>query len=834
MIFGILFSNIFIFHTFAENFINISPVVQIVSYSDLYGKIPQMTSWGSATIINKNGVIISNDHVVDNWYWGISSAFSICMTKEIGQPPECNYTASLIARDDDLDISILKIDEFDVYSNAVDYSKMKSIDIDFDYIPKNQDETIAIGYPWIGSDTISETKWIVAGITQYNGYTFIKTDTLIASWNSGGAFIKNEKLIWIPTFWIGWWEENIMWYALLISEAKDFINNYKDKTPLKNELTESIDFARYKRTIQQINNNRKLQDDIFNIILPKEYQVTHYIENKTITIELQKHKTIWVKYFSIILEKAPKMSDDISKMYYFETKELYLKADQKLVRKIINGIEYFSPVDKSDISQGNSNEANIYFAIENGYLITMYLEASFYDEKRNKEIVQETEKLLHSIKINKNNFWKISSSFTTNIPKIEIKSFQNSIVDAWTYKLYLWNLYDNFEIILDELDQYDGKWKTVDEIYNAKWANIDDSLKSKIVFKWLDWFIYCWNSQEDISQIPSTDEKGNPIPLETCRIHIYFPFNTELNRHYYLSLKLTSLKNNTKKNLWIAIAFLKKYVKIDWISDEINIPNILKNQIELKFKDIWNQTTEYKNFLKLLVTYNMIENVSYFNWDEAITWGSFLEIYMKNIYNFDVTWAQCRKKDYKCKFIGYKLWDKSLDIIFQELWIWDYNEYIDTEKMAYFDTILNYKLALGQIGNGTLDEFLILQNLINEKQNILFKEKINNFNHNIYWNEKILLRDFYLNYSSAYFTIKTPRFYPDFDKIVYIKDDSLIHFGSKKNPDELELLQLSQELEDQYYFTPLTKAEAIEHIFTQVDFWMFNQKLESLKGTNIE
>jgi len=66
MIFGILFSNIFIFHTFAENFINISPVVQIVSYSDLYGKIPQMTSWGSATIINKNGVIISNDHVVDN------------------------------------------------------------------------------------------------------------------------------------------------------------------------------------------------------------------------------------------------------------------------------------------------------------------------------------------------------------------------------------------------------------------------------------------------------------------------------------------------------------------------------------------------------------------------------------------------------------------------------------------------------------------------------------------------------------------------------------------------------------------------------------------------
>jgi hypothetical protein len=43
----------------------------------------------------------------------------------------------------------LRIDPIDIYGNKVDYTKFKTIDIDYDYEPKNQDETIAIGYPWI-------------------------------------------------------------------------------------------------------------------------------------------------------------------------------------------------------------------------------------------------------------------------------------------------------------------------------------------------------------------------------------------------------------------------------------------------------------------------------------------------------------------------------------------------------------------------------------------------------------------------------------------------------------------------------------------------------------
>jgi len=98
---------------------------------------------------------------------------------------------------------MLKIDPVDIYGNPVDYTKFSTINIDFSYEPKNQDETIAIGYPWIGADTISETKGIVSGVSEYNGYKYIKTDTLIAGGNSGGAFVRDGKLIGIPTFGIG-------------------------------------------------------------------------------------------------------------------------------------------------------------------------------------------------------------------------------------------------------------------------------------------------------------------------------------------------------------------------------------------------------------------------------------------------------------------------------------------------------------------------------------------------------------------------------------------------------------------------------------------------------
>lgn len=866
----------------AQGEVNISPIVQVISYSDIYGKYPQMMWWWSASVINKNWVIISNDHVVDAGNGALASAFSVCVTKEVSKKPVCDYTASLIARDEKLDISLLKIDPTDIYGNPVDYTKFKTIDIDFNYEPKNQDETIAIGYPWVGADTISETKWIVSGVSEYNGYRYIKTDTLIAGGNSGGAFIKDGKLIWVPTFGMwGWWE-NTMGYALLIKEAESFISENIHQSAQSSSITKLIDFNSYRKTIESINSNFVLKDDVFEMSFPDDYQISNYIKNIYFTLELKKQKDTGISSFWVYLEKAPNIKNDKEKFYYFESAGYYSKDWQKLVKKTIGWIEYYYPVDKSDLSNGNSNWWNRYFTIENGYLINIYIQAPFYDEKRNKEVKQEVEKVLWSLNIKKENFSRIETSFSTNVPKIDIKNLKNAITDTGKYKFYLGNLYENFEIYLNELIEYNGKGKTAQEIYDVQLKDVDESLKTMIHFKWYDWYINCGNSS--ISSYYNyynyygnssmyVDENGNPISLETCEINIYFPLSEDLNRQNYLSLKLTSLTTNKERNLSLAIEFLKRFLKVPALDQEINMPNILKTQTKLKFKDIQNQTTQYKNFLKILVRYWMLENTAYFQGNKPVTWWEYLDLYTKYVLNIKTDTSACRQ-DYNCKFSKYSLNGKNLDTTFKELWIDNYSEYVDISKTYNFETLLTYKLAWVDLaGEYDMSHFLTFQNLIDEESHVKEKQKINDFNNVLYGSRKILLSDFYSNYNSYFFTLESPRYYSDKKILAFVKNnDERINFWNTPSPLDKELNALYKTyqcykkatyneyyncnkeydqkyldiqkkyaqnkdilgLESDWYFTPMTKADALNSIFSQVDFSLFDEKLAQKKETTID
>lgn len=870
------------FSVYADNEVNISPVVQVISYSDIYWKYPVMMWWWSASVINKEWIIISNDHVVDSWNWALASAFSVCVTKKTSEKPTCDYTASLIARDDDLDISILKIDEEDIYWNKVDYSKFKTIDIDFDYVPENQDETIAIWYPWIWADTISETKWIVSWVSNYNWYDYIKTDTLIAWWNSGWAFIRDWKLIWIPTFWIGYWDT--MWYALLISEARYFIEENIWKTPQKNTITSLIDFNTYRKTIENINNSLELKDDVFDVKLLDDYQFSNYVKNNSFSIELKKQKDTWVSELYVALEKAPSIKNDKEKLYYFQTKWLYYKDWQKLVTKEINWIKYYYPVDKSDLSAWESSWGSTYFTIENWYLVYIYLYAPFYDEKRNKDVKIEVEKVLNNIKINKDNFSKIKRSFSTNVPEMSIKSLKNAVIDTWKYKFYLGNLYENFEIYLNELVEYNWKWKTAQEIYDVQLTDVDESQKSLLKFNWLDWYIYCWTSSYFSYynyynyygwSNQTVDENWNIIELESCSINIFFPKNEELNRHNYLTLTLTTQKNNKVKNLSIAIEFLKRYLKTPGYEWETTVPNILSEQTKLNFTDIDNQTSYYKNFLKVLVRYGMIENSKKFNWDAPITWWEYLYMYSKYVYNFKVDW-NCWKKDYKCMFTTYKYWDKTLDSIFKELWITDYSQYIDSQNYANFSTFFEYKLAWVDLWNYTWEDYYEFENLYSEEKYSKEKQKVDDFNNSIFGDKKIYLYNFINNYDNYFFSNKQAVYYPWIKKVVYLDKNAnswKVDFSLSWVQYKVELNKLNWELYKcsskksyseylkcfndfdnkykelnkkyywdnealdyiyEYYIIPLSRADAISNIFLKVDFALFDEKLAKKKNPNID
>lgn len=892
----------------AETTVNISPIVQIISYYDIYWKYPMMMWWGSASIITNDWVIISNDHVVDDGKWALASAFSVCVTKKISEKPVCDYTASLIKRDDKLDISILRIDPVDIYGNKVDYSKFKTIDIDYDYEPKNQDETIAIWYPWIWADTISETKWIVSWVSEYNGYKYIKTDTLIAWGNSGWAFIKDWKLIWIPTFWIGYWDS--MWYALSIGEAEDFIEDNKIKASTKNPITNLIDFNSYRKTIESINSSLSVKDDIFDIKLLPDYQVSNYIKNTTLNIELKKQKDIWVNYLWIYIEKWPKLSSDKLKFYYFEQIWFYSKNWQKLLKKNISGIEFYYPVEKSDLSAWDSNWGNSYKAVVWDYIITIDLQAPLYDEKRNKEIKKEVDTVISSININKDNLAKIVTKFSTNEPKIDINDYKTTLADTGRYRLYLWdNLYEYVNIYLNELVEYNWKWKSAKEIYDVQLKDVDKSQKSMIKFKWLDWFINCsWNSSiysyynyynySDYADYNPVDENWNAIQLEYCDINIFFPLNKELNRQSYLSISMKSLKNNKIKNLDKVIKFITENINVYTPSSEVVVPNILKSVTELKFSDIKKQPMAYKNFLSLLVRYNMLENKDKFEGNSPIKWWEYLDMYTKWVFNYNTDSKNCAKTDYNCKFSTYKItinWkETSLNTIFKEMWIDNYNDFIDKNKLnkfvyvedetinkvinffyinnkTNFDRLLIYKLAwVNEIWEFTPENIKNFEKNQNEEIYEVSKKKVETFINSIYWNKKILIWDFYKNYDTNMFTQKSLVYFPEKNKLILVNvlGNEKVSFTSKQSKKEKEFddlykayncsekksyvdfLNCNKEYKtkyselktkyseinenDWYYFYPLSKAEALSQIFGQVDFWLFDIDLAKKKDTEIE
>jgi hypothetical protein len=83
---------------------------------------------------------------------------------------------------------------------------------------------------------------------------------------------------------------------------------------------------------------------------------------------------------------------------------------------------------------------------------------------------------------------------------------------------------------------------------------------------------------------------------------------------------MKSLKNNKIKNLDKVIKFMTENINTYTPSSEIVLPNIFKSVSDLIFSDLKKQSTAYKNFLSLLVRYNMIENKDKFEGNSPITW----------------------------------------------------------------------------------------------------------------------------------------------------------------------------------------------------------------------
>jgi S1-C subfamily serine protease len=294
----------------------LSPVVQVRTYGAIHGKYPEAIRQGSASIISKDGLLLTNNHVVEDQNESDAAGYVICMTMEQGKTPECNYTARLITRNKKMDIALLQLDAKDIAGQTIQFASLPVLDIDYSYIPKEKDVVNAIGYPGIGGETMTTTNGTVAGTNSYNSFTYIKTDATIAPGNSGGPMVSSAgKLIGVNTFGnfdIG----EGLGYALLISEAKDFIQKNMGGKPAVSLY--NLDLVTYAHTIDQINKTKTLTLPWVTYTIPAHYKIENILSDSSFSQRPKDQRDVQAEYMNISTLATPALTTEKQFFYYLE------------------------------------------------------------------------------------------------------------------------------------------------------------------------------------------------------------------------------------------------------------------------------------------------------------------------------------------------------------------------------------------------------------------------------------------------------------------------------------------------------------------------------------
>jgi hypothetical protein len=169
--------------------------------------------WGSGTIISRDGLILTNQHVVDTSDLErdlpsgtkiVPDAFAIYLVSSSDHPPLLSYLATVVAQSQQRDLAVVKVDR-NLKGQAIDTTRLNLLALGIGDSSQLEpgDNLYIFGFPGIGGDTITFTAGVVSGFTyQKNlGYrAWIKTDATIAGGNSGGTAVSdNGLLIGIPT-----------------------------------------------------------------------------------------------------------------------------------------------------------------------------------------------------------------------------------------------------------------------------------------------------------------------------------------------------------------------------------------------------------------------------------------------------------------------------------------------------------------------------------------------------------------------------------------------------------------------------------------------------------
>ena len=172
-----------------------------------------MTGLGSGFIISEEGIIVTNNHVIEG-----ADEITVILSDET------EYTAELLGRDPKADIAVLKIDP--------NNKKLIGLDWGDSDVMRVGDWTIAIGNPLGLGGTV--TAGIVSAISRDLGsgpyVKFLQTDASINRGNSGGPlFNLDGKVIGINTAIVSQTGGSIgLGFAIPSNSAKKIVNQLKE------------------------------------------------------------------------------------------------------------------------------------------------------------------------------------------------------------------------------------------------------------------------------------------------------------------------------------------------------------------------------------------------------------------------------------------------------------------------------------------------------------------------------------------------------------------------------------------------------------------------------
>ena len=165
---------------------SISPFANDPIFQEFFGtpRSQVQNSLGSGVIVGEDGVIVTNNHVID----GADELLVVLSDRR-------EYTAELVLADERTDLAVLKIDTEGHSLPTLDYADTRDLEVG--------DLVLAIGNPFgvgqtVTSGIISATARTDVGVSDYA--FFLQTDAAVNPGNSGGALIDTEgQLVGVNT-----------------------------------------------------------------------------------------------------------------------------------------------------------------------------------------------------------------------------------------------------------------------------------------------------------------------------------------------------------------------------------------------------------------------------------------------------------------------------------------------------------------------------------------------------------------------------------------------------------------------------------------------------------